>query len=226
LPAFFARREGGRAVIEGDDARHLARSLRAKVGEEVEVIDPAGFMLTVRLDVVSPLRVAGVVTHERTHQPEAQARVTVAIANLPAAALELVLSRCTEAGAFSFCVYQADRSVARGAKPERWAVICREAAMLAGRLAIPTVLSAPSLEAAVRDAPTPPVMLAREAAEPLSAMAAPRHLTLLIGPEGGWTERELELVDRKATLGPRNLRTDTAALVGLAVALASRDATP
>jgi RsmE family RNA methyltransferase len=46
---------------------------------------------------------------------------------------------------------------------------------------------------------------------------------LLVGPEGGWTERELGLVERKADLGPRNLRADTAALVGLAVALAGRE---
>src|ERR1700682_2446974 len=134
MPAFFARREGSRAVIEGGDARHLARSLRARVGEEIEVIDPAGFMLTVRLDAVSPDRVEGEVLSERPHRPEPAARITIAIANLPAPALELVLSRCTEAGAFAFFVFQAERSVARGAKVERWGTICRGAAMLAGRL--------------------------------------------------------------------------------------------
>jgi 16S rRNA U1498 N3-methylase RsmE len=46
---------------------------------------------------------------------------------------------------------------------------------------------------------------------------------LLVGPEGGWTDRELGLVEVKAGLGPRNLRADTAALVGLAVALAARE---
>ena len=45
---------------------------------------------------------------------------------------------------------------------------------------------------------------------------------LLIGPEGGWSQRELALVARQATLGERNLRADTAALVALATALASR----
>jgi RsmE family RNA methyltransferase len=48
-------------------------------------------------------------------------------------------------------------------------------------------------------------------------------VTLLIGPEGGWTERELALVPLQASLGPRNLRADTAALVGLSVALAARE---
>ena len=52
-------------MIEGADARHLALSLRARPGEEIEVIDPDGFMLTVRLDEVSASRVEGVVVAER-----------------------------------------------------------------------------------------------------------------------------------------------------------------
>jgi 16S rRNA (uracil1498-N3)-methyltransferase len=47
-------------------------------------------------------------------------------------------------------------------------------------------------------------------------------VTLLIGPEGGWTERELALATEEASLGPRNLRAETAALVGLAIALSAR----
>jgi 16S rRNA (uracil1498-N3)-methyltransferase len=222
LPAFFARREGDRAVIEGGDARHLARSLRARAGEQIEVIDPAGYLLTVRLDTVSPDRVEGVVVSERPHQPEPISRITIAIANLPAPALELVLSRCTEAGAFAFHVFQADRSVARGAKLDRWSTICREAAMLAGRLRVPKVDSLPSLDEVLKVGEHP-VMLVRGAPQSLTGMTHPRDLTLLVGPEGGWSDRELALADVKADLGPRNLRADTAALVGLAVALAARE---
>jgi 16S rRNA (uracil1498-N3)-methyltransferase len=208
-------------VIEGADAKHLARSLRARVGEEIDVIDPAGFKLRVRLDAVSVDRVTGTIVDEQPHRPEPAARITMAVANLPAPALELVLSRCTEAGAHAFLVFQADRSVARGSKPERWMTICREAAMLAGRLQVPEVTHAPSLEAVLAGTPDP-VMLVRGAQSPLAAIKEPRDLTLLVGPEGGWTERELSLVQRKADLGPRNLRADTAALVALAVALAGR----
>ena len=222
MPAFFARREGDRAVIEGGDARHLARSLRARVGEEIEVVDPAGFMLTVRLEAVSPARVEGVVVAERHHQPEPEARITIAIANLPAPALELVLSRCTEAGAFAFHVFQAERSVARGAKADRWQTICREAAMLAGRLRVPAVDAMPSLRDVLKTGESP-VMLVRGSPESLARMTSPRDITLLVGPEGGWSDRELAFVEIKAGLGPRNLRADTAALVGLAVALGARE---
>ena len=208
-------------MIEGADARHLARSLRARPGEEIEVIDPDGFMLTVRLDSVSTTRVEGVVVAERPHQPEPAARITIAIANLPAPALELVLSRCTEAGAYAFVIFQADRSVGRGEKLERWNKICREAAMLAARLRVPEVLAASSADAAI-GAEDFPVLLARESSQRLADLTTPRDLALFIGPEGGWTERELQLGMTTASLGSRNLRADTAALVGLSIALASR----
>ena len=192
------------------------------MGEEIEVVDPAGFLLTARLDAVSPDLVEGVVVSERPHQPEPAARITIAIANLPAPALELVLSRCTEAGAHAFRVFQAERSVARGAKLERWGTICREAAMLAGRLRVPEVDARSSL-ADVLKVSGHVVMLARDVPQSLAGLASPRDVTLLVGPEGGWSERELAAVPLKAGLGPRNLRADTAALVGLAVALAIRE---
>jgi 16S rRNA (uracil1498-N3)-methyltransferase len=222
MPAFFARRDGAHAVIEGGDARHLARSLRARVGEEIEVVDPSGLMLTVRLEVVSPDRVEGLVIAERPHKPEPTAKITIAVANLPAPALELVLSRCTEAGAYAFHIFQADRSVARGAKPERWRTICREASMLAGRLRVPEVQAFPSLHEALSGSDYA-VMLVRGAEKSLARMPDPRDLALLVGPEGGWSEAELAAVSVKADLGPRNLRADTAALVALAVALAARE---
>jgi len=44
-------------------------------------------------------------------------------------------------------------------------------------------------------------------------------VTLLVGPEGGWTEREVGMVPVQASLGPRNLRADTAAVVATAIAV-------
>ncbi len=208
-------------VIEGGDARHLARSLRARPGESIEVVDPDGFLLDVRLDAVSVKRVEGHVVGEHVHQPEPMSQITVAIANLPAPALEHVLSRCTEAGAHAFVVFNADRSVGRGEKLERWGTICRESAMLARRLRVPEVSAASSVEAVIGAVDTA-VLLARDSPRRLADMTEPRDVALLIGPEGGWTERELELATETATLGPRNLRAETAALVGLAIALSVR----
>ena len=222
MPYFFADRRGDEVVISGGDARHLALSLRARPGQSISVIQPEGKLLDVILESVTPAQVRGRVVAEADHRPEPRARVTLGIAMLPAAALELVLSRCTEAGAAGFVLVQARRSVAKAAKAERWATICREAAMLAGRLRVPDVMGPMSLKEALAVS-APPFLLDRRSQGRLAWLHDPRDVTLFVGPEGGWTDDELALAEgHVVSLGPRNLRADTAALTALAVALAAR----
>jgi len=218
LPFFFAEREGDHALIRGSDASHLARSLRARPGEEIQVVDAQGLLLTVRVETVSTSLIAGRILAEEEHLPEPTRHVVVGISHLPATSLDLVLSRCTEVGASAFHIVQADRSVSRGARPDRWQTIVREAAMLAGRLRVPVINGPSPLAAVLREEPNP-VMLMRGAATRLSALPLEGEVTLLIGPEGGWTEREVAMVLTRASLGPRNLRADTAAVVATAIAV-------
>lgn len=216
MPYFFAQRDGDYVELTGTDARHLARSLRARPGERIMVVEPAGRLLTVRLETVAGDRVRGWVEADVEHRPEPEVRVTLAVAMLPAAALELVLSRCTEAGAAAFLLVEAERSVARASKPERWAAICREAAMLAGRLVVPPVTGPEPFARAWAEAERP--WLLDRGGEPARRLDGGG--TLFVGPEGGWTPAERALAgDRVLGLGPRTLRADTAALVGLALAL-------
>src|SRR5215472_373496 len=216
MPHFFATRQGDRVEIVGADARHLARSLRARPGELISVVEPQGLLLTVRIESVSPAAVTGRVEAEAEHRPEPDRAVTMAPAMLPEGALDLVLSRCTEAGAAGFLLVQAARSPARPSRAERWAAICREAAMLAGRLVVPAVEGPLPFPAAWERA-THPVLLDR-AGPPLARLPGPA--TLFVGPEGGWSPAEAQLAgDRVRSLGPRNLRADTAALAGLVLAL-------
>jgi len=180
------------------------------------VVEPAGRMLAVRLETVADDLVRGRVESDVAHRPEPAVAVTLAVAMLPAAGLELTLSRCTEAGAAGFLLVGAARSVARGSKPERWAAICREAAMLAGRLVVPAVAGPVPFARAWAEAERP--WLLDRGGEPLDRL--PEPATLFVGPEGGWSPAERAAAgDRVVSLGPRNLRADTAALVGLALAL-------
>lgn len=215
MPFFFAERDGDHALIRDADARHLTRSLRVRDGEELQVVDLKGFLLTIRVDSISPSLVSGLIVAEQEHRPEPARRVVVAIAQLPAASLDLVLSRCTEVGAAAFHIVSADRSVARGSRMERWQSICREAAMLAGRLHVPEVAGPSPLDEVIDENA---VMLVRGADNTIPSSG---DITLLIGPEGGWSERELAMVPAHATLGPRNLRADTAAIVATAIAVGS-----
>jgi 16S rRNA (uracil1498-N3)-methyltransferase len=146
--------------------------------------------------------------------------VTLALALLPAAALEHSLSRATELGAYAFTLVAADRSIARTAKPERWATICREAAMLAGRLVVPSVAGPLSLAEVLSGEGV--AVLDGGGASRLAGASFGAAATLAIGPEGGWSPAERASAgDRLFSLGPRNLRADTAALAALAAVLAA-----
>jgi 16S rRNA (uracil1498-N3)-methyltransferase len=220
MPFFYAtRRDGDRVEILGPDARHLAGPLRARPGELIAVVDPAGEVLTVRLDAVSSREISGSVVATRPHDSEPRLRVTIALALLPAAALEHSLSRSTELGAHGFLLVAADRSVARAAKLERWATICREAAMLAGRLVVPAVAGPVSLGEVLAGEEV--AVLEGAGGSRLAGKAFGSAVTLAVGPEGGWSPAEkAAAAGRLFSLGPRNLRADTAALAGLATVLA------
>jgi 16S rRNA (uracil1498-N3)-methyltransferase len=88
--------------------------------------------------------------------------------------------------------------------------------MLAGRLVVPPVAGPVPFARAWAEAERP--WLLDHGGEPLSRL--PEPATLFVGPEGGWAPAERAVAgDRVLGLGPRNLRADTAALVGLALAL-------
>jgi len=220
VPHFFATgREGDTVFITGPDARHLAGPLRARAGETIAVVDPAGLLLTVRLDSVSAREVTGSVVASRPHHPEPRLAVTMALALLPAAALEQSLARCTELGARGFLLVSAERSVSRAARPERWATICREAAMLAGRLTVPAV-EGPVSFAQLLARPAV-LVLDSSGAQPLAAGGLGAEAVLAIGPEGGWSPAERAAAGgRLRTLGGLNLRAETASVAALATALA------
>jgi len=221
MPFFYAtHRDGDRVEISGADARHLAGPLRARVGERIAVVDPRGELLSVELGSVSSREVVGRVVSARPWDPEPRTKVTIAVAMLPAAALEHVLSRCTELGAAAFLLVQAERSVARGAKPERWSSICREAAMLAGRLSVPEVRGPVTFGSLLEDPDV--LVLDPEGSRPLRTGRS--AVTLAIGPEGGWSAAEKGAAgERLVSLGSRTLRADTAALAALAAALVQNE---
>lgn len=230
MPYFIASPQGKQVELTGQDAEHLARSLRARPGEVISVVDPGdgheGSLLQVRLDSVDTRLVRGIVEGSQPHRPEPQAEITVALALAPAPPLEEALARCTELGAARFVMVLTRRSVVREVAPrktERWSTICREAAMLAGRLRVPEVLGPVMLDEAAGMVGAQPVLLDRGAERRLAEVTEPRDLLLVLGPEGGWSPEELSWAgESTARLGPRNLRLENAAATAVAVALVAR----
>jgi 16S rRNA (uracil1498-N3)-methyltransferase len=237
VPRFFVEPTqvaGGRATLTGTDANHLSRALRALVGETIVIVEDGRIEHGVELDVVTPVRVSGAIVWSRPVDGEPRLAVHVLQA-VPAQAMDATVEALTEAGAATIRPVLTHRTVSRPDpsrvihRLERWRLIAREAAQLAGRAAPPDVHAILPLGEALAALPAGARILAcvirQEAAPILSAVPAPpADIGLVIGPEGGLDATDLRaLGDAGAVtvhLGSRTLPSRLAGAVATSLLLA------
>jgi 16S rRNA (uracil1498-N3)-methyltransferase len=237
VPRFFVEPDqvaGGRATLTGTDANHLSRALRALVGETIVIVEDGRIEHGVELDVVTPARVSGAIVWSRPVDGEPRLSVHVLQA-VPAQAMDATVEALTEAGAATIRPVLTHRTVSRPDpsrvihRLERWRLIAREAAQLAGRAAPPDVHSILPLGEALAALPAGARILAcvirQDAAPILSAVPAPpADIGLVIGPEGGLDASDLRaLGDAGAVsvhLGSRTLPSRLAGAVATSLLLA------
>jgi 16S rRNA (uracil1498-N3)-methyltransferase len=222
------------ATLVGAQAEHMTRVLRAQPGMEADVVagghvfhaqvaaiarDEVRFNLIAELEADPALPVTLVMAvYKFDHMEWAIEKAT----ELGVAAVAPVIARRTEK-------HLAEASVNRA---ERWRRIAHEAAQQARRCDVPIIFEPTPLAARVRSASeSTRIVLAeqertttlRHALEEAMAAAGTEmpSLEIAIGPEGGWAPSEEALFDangwKAASLGPRILRAETAAIAALAV---------
>ncbi len=239
-PHFFVEhldRTAPGAVVELSpaDSRHALRSLRLRPGEEVTLADGGGRFARGRMRGERD-RVAAVEVLEVEVREQASPRVTVAVAPPKGERLAWAVQKLAEIGVDGFDLLLGVERAVRAPKvnreegrTDRLRRIAREAAMQSRRPFVMEIGQTGMDAALAPAAPDEPVLMLWEgAAEPivsaLEAAPAPVAVRVLVGPEGGFSEAE---VDRAAvggavvvSLGPGILRTETAALVGATIVLA------
>jgi 16S rRNA (uracil1498-N3)-methyltransferase len=195
-------------VLSDDDAHHLGRVLRLRAGEVVTVSDGVGgwrdctFTGTPLLEVVGDVR----------RDPEPSHRVAVGFGIPKGDRPEWIVQKLTEIGADRIIPLHTERGVVRwnGGRDarhlERLRRVAREAASQSRRTWLPVV---DDVVSAFDVLPAAGVAMATMDGRPLSAECT----TILVGPEGGWTPRELEASATTVGLGDTVLRVETAALV-------------
>jgi 16S rRNA (uracil1498-N3)-methyltransferase len=156
---------------------------------------------------------------------EPDLKLTVAQAFPKGDRLDTVVRMCTEIGVSSFILFPSDRSVVRwdekkvADKLRRYQAIARESAEQSYRSRMPDVVTASSLGDVLKKAPEA-VVLSEVEGLARTLTRTGDEMTIVIGPEGGWSPKELKLIgDRGVTLGPLVLRTDTAAPAAAAILL-------
>lgn len=223
-------RSDNRVTIRGPLHRHLARSLRSRPGDPILFVDETGLRYHARVEQVEPSTLQA--TIERIEPPLAPSpcRITLAVGIPKADRMEWILEKATELGVEGFVPLISARTLWRGpeqalGKLPRWKAIVREATQQSGRGACPEVESPLLFDHFISGRPGGGVLLweqerSRSLAAALKDLPGQR-ITLVIGPEGGWTESEAQLAASRgflaAGLGPRTLRTETAAVAAVVI---------
>ena len=213
---------GGQLSLDGAAGHHLARVLRVRAGERgVAVCDGLAHHLTVT--TVEGDRVRGRVDEVLpTGEPPHPTVLLQAV--LPHSDFDAVLEAGTQVGITRCIPLRAVRSVGRVGVERlgRWRAVLRSAAEQSHRGAVPAIDPPADLDqalASVRDSRI--LVLDPAAPTPLTPPAAPGPIAIAVGPEGGWTESELDLMRSAGgvafTLGPRVLRARLAGVVAAAI---------
>jgi 16S rRNA (uracil1498-N3)-methyltransferase len=234
-PHFFAGAPGPGepVVLSPEDAGHAVRSLRLRVGDEFTSSDGDGAVARCRVVRADRLLVEGEVL-DRDTEPRPRPWLTVALSPPKGDRLTWAVQKLAEVGVDEILLVEASRGVRRwkGDRAERVAprleAVAREAAKQSRRRFLPHVGGpAPWEEAVVAPADGVLVLLWEGASAGLLGAlpsGSPETVTLVVGPEGGIPEDEARAAERAravlASLGPNILRTETAAVVGAAIALA------
>jgi 16S rRNA (uracil1498-N3)-methyltransferase len=216
----------GPHVLTGELAHHLGRVLRARPGDPFVLGDGRGRSAPAVVASVGRDRVACEVG-PATAAPPPALRLVVAFAVPRLARAEWLLEHGTELGVAAFQPLATSRSRPQAERPERWQRIVTAAAGQCDRAWLPDVLPAAELEPWLQGAlPRARWVGAGDAAARLGDGddALAEDGVLLVGPEGGFTARELAAIGAAGfaprRFGPHVLRTETAALAGAALLLA------
>jgi 16S rRNA (uracil1498-N3)-methyltransferase len=224
-------------VLAGEDHRYLTRVLRLGVGDPVVLFDGREVEADGTIIRVGPRALEVQIGARRSTQASDRPDFTLMQAIVKGDKMDFVVQKATELGVSRVIPVTTERSVPRGldasgavralGKRARWVKIAREGARQCGRVDVPEVEPVTPLPTALKAAHKEAFKLmlwegAREhTVRQVLPTEKPQRIIALVGPEGGFTDDEVAAAREAgfavAGLGPRILRTETAAVVVMTV---------
>ena len=236
MPRFFVSPVTSDTLcIDGENGRHIARSLRMRPGETLTLSNGEGIDYLARILSIDGDAVETEILERTPNQTEPRAKLTLFMAMPKGDKMELIVQKSVELGVYQVIPVATKRAVVKldakkaARKVERWQQIAQSAAKQAGRGYIPEVADVmpyrEALECASKlDVVLIPYELAegmKETKSVIESIYPGQSIGIFIGPEGGFEKEEveqaLEYGAHAITLGKRILRTETAGLTTLSV---------
>lgn len=217
-------------VIAGPDAHHMAKVFRLKPTDHVLLVDGTGMEYEAEITGLSKNQVRITIVREYAPATESPVRITVGQGYLKDKKMDMLVRHLTETGIhvwlpvvteFSVPVPDKKKSAPR---LDRWEGIAKEAVKQCGRTRVPEIMEPVSLPEVIQISRETDVKIVfyEKQAMPVSKLTSaisgkqPGSVFVLLGPEGGFSDKEIELVTSNgfvaASLGPRILRAETASI--------------
>lgn len=231
LRRFFAppgQWSGDLVMLDPEETHHLSRVLRLGEGARVAVVNGQGRAALARVHTLSPKGAVLLLEEELSHPAESPLNLVLGVGLAKGEALEQVVRQATEMGVTRLIPFLSGYSEKLEPAPaarrlKRWQRQAREALKSCQRLFLPEILPPQEFAAVLHGHEEAKLLFYEE--ERQGGLAArlnrprPHSVRLLIGPEGGFTPKEVaqarEAGFEVVSLGPRRLRVATAALAAL-----------
>jgi 16S rRNA (uracil1498-N3)-methyltransferase len=220
---------GDTRLLPEDVSTHVARVLRARAGQLLTLFDGRGGEYQATILEMDRRGVQVRIDLQRAIERESSLKVTLLQALARGERMDFITQKATELGAAAIVAWGAERSVVRldgealARRCQHWRAVAISACEQCGRNRVPTIGAVADLASAcaLTDRSSLRLLLAPEAVRTLTSLVQSGScISLLVGPEGGFSDDELALAQQhgfqSCRLGPRVLRAETAPLAALA----------
>jgi 16S rRNA (uracil1498-N3)-methyltransferase len=219
-------------VLDGSAARHLSSALRMKVGQEITLFNGQGGEYAGELTEVGKNKVSAKVVEYRDIDRESGLKLHLVIGVSRGERMDLIVQKATELGVAEITPLFTERTEVKlsGERLEKkirhWQQVAISACEQCQRNLVPRINSPSTLDqwlnlADKNDDDRLKLVLHHRTEKRLSEHQAITNICLLVGPEGGLGEREIEAAIKSGfqslALGPRVLRTETAPLAAISI---------
>jgi 16S rRNA (uracil1498-N3)-methyltransferase len=214
-------------TIDGDEFAHMTHVMRKVVGDAIRVVDGRGRAYDVTITAINKKIARGTIlrSYEMLHEPKVFCTLAVGVLKNPSK-FDFLIEKVTELGVSEIIPMRTERTIPSHARIDRWQKLALAAMKQSGRSYLPTVRDLSTFEEILEESDVSDDALKLVAHEqpgntPETVLTilrrSYRRAIILVGPEGGFTEKEFEEARRHGfvhlSLGPRRLRTETAAIV-------------
>ncbi|HHU70024.1 MAG TPA: 16S rRNA (uracil(1498)-N(3))-methyltransferase [Thermoanaerobacterales bacterium] len=241
MPKFFVPPEHifeSKALIEGQEALHIYKTLRLKKGQKIHIFDGTGIDYFCEIQSIQKNLVEVNILDKYTSYTNPPIDVTIFQCLPKANKMDFIIQKTTELGISTIVPVISDRTVVKiesekklYARVERWKKIALEACKQSNRSYIPNIYKILSFEDCfntemITNSQLLIVLWEEEKAKNLKDILRQnknglKRVCFFIGPEGGFIKEEVDLIIQRggiaASLGPRILRTETAAITVLSI---------